>query len=68
MSADEIAALSDTLARKTHCLLVVAADELGVGGDPVIDRRIRVARTQTDSAARGLVGFLPAPAIGKRQA
>jgi hypothetical protein len=45
VSADEITALSDTFARKTHRFAVVAADELGVGGDPIIDRRKRVART-----------------------
>ena len=44
VGADEIAALADALARKTHRLIVVAPDELRVGSDAVIDRRKRIAR------------------------
>ena len=44
VGADEIAAFPDTLARKTHCLVVVAPDELGIGGDAVINRRERIPR------------------------
>src|SRR6195256_5366008 len=68
VGADEIAALSDALARKTHSLVVVAPDELGIGGDAVIDRRERIARTQPQRTARGQVGLFPTPAIGQRQA
>jgi len=40
------------VARQTHRLVVSCADELGVGGDAVIDRRERIARTQPQRAAR----------------
>jgi hypothetical protein len=46
VGADEIAALSDSLARQPDRLLVVASNELGVGGDAVIDCRERIARAQ----------------------
>src|SRR4029077_14791330 len=46
VGADEIAALSDALARKTHRLVVVAPAELCVSGDAVVDRRKRIAWTQ----------------------
>ena len=68
VGADEIAALTDALARQPHRLVVIASDELGVGGDAVVDRRKRIARAQPQRAARGRVAFLPAPAIGQRQA
>ena len=68
VGADEIAALPNAVAGKTHRLVVVAPDELGVGGDAVVNRRKRIARAQPQRAARGQVAFLPAPAIGQRQA
>jgi hypothetical protein len=37
VGADEVAALPDALARQPHRLVVVAPDELGEGGDAVID-------------------------------
>jgi hypothetical protein len=61
VSADEIAALSDALARKAHRLVVVAPDELGVGGDPLIDRRKRIARAQPQRTARGQVASSQRP-------
>jgi len=39
VGADEIAALADAFARKPHRLVIVAAEELGVGGDAAIKRR-----------------------------
>ena len=39
VGADEIAALSDSFARKPYRLVVVAPAELCVSGDPVVDRR-----------------------------
>ena len=45
VGADEIAALPDALAREPDRLLIVARDEMGIGGDAAIDRRERVART-----------------------
>jgi hypothetical protein len=64
VGAGEIAALTDRLARKSDSLLVVSSDKLGVGGDSVIDRGKRVARTQPNCTLRGFMGFLPAPAVG----
>jgi hypothetical protein len=66
--ADEIAALSDALARKTYRLVVIAAAELCVGGDPVVDCRKRIAWTKPQCTSCSRVGFFPAPAIGQRQA
>jgi hypothetical protein len=56
--------LPDAFARKTHRLVIVAANEVGVSGDAVIDRRERIARAQPQRTPRGQVGFFPAPAIG----
>src|SRR6185437_12824758 len=67
MCADKIAALAESLARKTHRLLVVPPDELSIGCDAVVNRRERIARTQSDRTAGGFVCLLPAPAIGQRQ-
>ena len=68
VGADEIAAQPDALARKPHRLVVVAADVLGIGDDAVKNRRERIARAQPQRAARGQVGFFPAPAIRQREA
>src|SRR6266849_2600411 len=64
VGAGEIAALTDRLARKSDSLLVVSSDKLGVGGDPVVDCGRWIARAQSNGTLRGLVGFLPAPAVG----
>jgi len=63
VSAGEIAAQTDRLARKTYGLRVVFPDKLGVGGDAVINRGKRVARAQPQRTLRGFTGFLPASAI-----
>src|SRR5262249_48155569 len=68
VGANEIAALPDGLARQLHRLVVVASDELGVGGDAGIDRREWIARAQPQCAAGGLVGLPPAGAIGQGKA
>src|SRR4051812_28686293 len=44
VAADEFRALADALAGQAHRLLIVVADELGIGGDAAEDRRERVAR------------------------
>src|SRR6202022_1755777 len=64
VGADEIAALSNAFARKTYRHVVIAPAELCVGGDPVVDRRKRIAWTQPQCTACSHVGFFPAPAIG----
>ena len=51
MGADEIAALPDAFARQPHRLVVIAPDELGIGGDAAIKRRKRIARAQPQRAA-----------------
>ena len=63
--ADEIGTFADALSRQPHRLIVIASDELPVGGDAMIDRRKRVARAQPQRATRGRDAFLPTPAIGK---
>ena len=68
MSADEISALSDALARKAHRLVVIATHELGIGGNAVIDCRERIARAQPQRAADSRVGFFPASTIRQHQA
>src|SRR6478672_3808645 len=68
VGADEIAALSDSFARKPYRLVVIAPAELCVSGDPVVDRRKRVAWTEPQCTACSRVGLFPAPAIGQRQA
>ena len=64
VGADEIAALAQRLARQPHRLVIIASEELGVGGDADIDRRKRIARAQSQRAAGGLVALLPAAAVG----
>ena len=63
MPADEIAALPDSLVRQTDGFVVVVADELGVGGDTIIERGERIAWTEPQRATRGQIAFFPAPAI-----
>src|SRR5882757_9414539 len=67
VGADEITTLSDTLARKTHRLLVVASDELCIGSDAAINCRERIAWAQPQRATRGFIGFFPASAIRQCQ-
>ena len=68
MGADEITTLTYRLARQAHRLLIISSDELGVGGNAAIDRRERVARAQPPRAASGLIGVLPAAAVGQDEA
>src|SRR5262245_39534599 len=68
MGADEITALPDALTRQTHCFVVIAAYELSVCGDAVVDCRERIVRAQPQRTARGRIGFFPASTIGQRQA
>src|ERR1700692_3454709 len=68
VGADEIAALSDPLARKPYRLVVVVAAELSVGGDAKIDRRKRIARTAPPGTRRRRIGLFPAPAISQSEA
>src|SRR5271169_2339237 len=68
MAADEIAALPQGLLRQADRRVVVATDELGVGGDAVIERREWIAGTEPQGAADGQVAFFPASAIAERDA
>ena len=52
MAADKIGALAHGLTRKLHRLVVVAADELRVSGDAVVDRQKRIARAQSSPRIR----------------
>jgi len=45
MAADKVGALAYRLARQPDRIVVIAADELGVGGDAVIGCGKRVAGT-----------------------
>jgi hypothetical protein len=56
VGANEIAALSDAFARKSHRIVIVAAEELGVGGDPVIAPIMDRAGSGA-TIARGQVAF-----------
>jgi hypothetical protein len=67
MPADKIGALAHGLTRKLHRLVVVAADELRVSGDAIVDRQKRIARAQAQGAARRQSCFLPAPAVGESE-
>src|SRR5262249_27424472 len=64
--ANEIATLPKTLARQPNCLVIIASDELGIGGDPAIDSRERIARAEVQHAAYSEVSFSPPSAIGER--
>jgi len=44
VAADEIAALPQRLAGEADRLVVVAADELGISGNAIIQRRGRIPR------------------------
>jgi hypothetical protein len=46
VGADEIPALADGLARQAYCFVVVTANKLRIGCDPIVDRREGIARTQ----------------------
>ena len=60
VGADEIAALPEGFAGKTHGRVVVAPDKLSVGSDAAIDRRKRIARAQPQRALSGEVVIRPA--------
>jgi hypothetical protein len=67
MAADEVGLQAQALARQADRLVVVAADELRVGGDAAIDRCAGVARAQPERPARREVAVFPTAAIGQRQ-
>ena len=67
MGADEVAALPEAFARQSNGLLVIAPDELRVGGDAAKNRRKRIARAQPQRAPRGNAAFFPPPGIGQHQ-
>jgi len=58
--ADEIGPLTDGLARQPHRLVVIARDELRIGGNARKYRREWVARAQAQCTAGRPVGLLPA--------
>src|ERR1700688_4618715 len=51
VGADKIRALPDGFARKAHRVVVVVANELGVGGDAVVKRRERITRAKPQRPA-----------------
>ena len=61
MGADEVAALPDAFARQSNGLVVIAPDELRVGGDAAKNRRKWIARAQPQRAPRGNAAFFPPP-------
>src|SRR5271166_3910130 len=65
MSADEVAALTQRLARKADRLVVVAADELGIGRDAEIQRRGWIARAEPQRAADRQISFRPPSGIAE---
>src|SRR5208282_4244389 len=67
MRADKIGALADALARQPRRLVVIASEELSVGGDSVMDSQKRIARAQPHRPTRGQGAFLPAPAVAHSQ-
>ena len=67
MGADEVAALPDAFARQSNGLVVIAPDELRVGGDAAKHGRKRIARAQPQRAPRGNAAFFPPPGIGQHQ-
>ena len=67
MGADEVDALPEAFARQSNGLVVVAPDELRVGGDAAKNRRKRIARAQPQRAPRGNAAFFPPPGIGQHQ-
>src|SRR5258707_1086402 len=64
----EISPLSNRFTCQPHRLVVMAPDELGIGGYAAINRRERIAWAKPQRTARRDIGFFPAPAIGQRQA
>ena len=66
MGTDEIGALADALPREADRLVVITADEVGIGANPVIKSRKWIARAQPDRPPRGGVRLVPSPAIGQR--
>src|SRR5262249_53550438 len=67
MATDEVAALPQCLACKADRLVIVAAGELGIGGDAVIQCREGIARAEPQRPAYSKVSFLPASRIAQRQ-
>src|SRR3954463_4735930 len=68
VSTDEIGALPQRLTRQADRLRVILADILAIGGDAAIDRGKGIAGREFQRVARGAIAFLPAPAIGQRNA
>ena len=61
IGAGEIAALPGRLARQRNRFLIVPSDELGIGGNAVIDRGRGIARALADGALRRRIGILHRP-------
>jgi hypothetical protein len=60
--------VTDALARKAHRRLIVASDELRIGGDAAVDGGERVAGAQPLRTTGSLGAFLPAPNVSEHQA
>ena len=50
VDANKVAALPEAFARQPHRFIVIASDEMCVGGDAAIDRGAGIARAQSQSA------------------
>ncbi len=68
MGADEVAAVPDAFARQPNGLVVIAPDELRIGGDAAKHGGKRITRAQPQRAARGSTALFPAPGIAQHQA
>src|SRR5204863_1547307 len=68
VAADVISAKTNGRARKTHCLLVIASDELGEGGDAIIKCGVWIVWAHSQRALGGLDCLLPFTAEGQRKA
>src|SRR5271154_3737036 len=68
VTTDKIAALPDPFARKTHRLVILAADKMGITRDTAENRRAWIAWTELQCALGRYTAFLPAPAIRQSEA
>ena len=67
VSPHEIATLPDAFARQPHRFIVIVSDELGIGGDAIVDCGQWIARAQAQGALHRRCGLLPTPAISQCQ-
>src|SRR3984957_10327560 len=68
MTADEVAALPDALGCEAYRLVIIAPDEVRIGGDAAKNCREGVARAQSQRPLRRHAGLLPTTAVRQGQA